>query len=658
MKKKLLSLGLALFFAGLAVNAQNNLSSPPTHIYKNTPVLNLASPDMSQIRAEDLERDRKGQLYRIGVSMFTNITTTNAGLWTTLPDGGKIWQLRFKSPGAEALGFLFSAFHIYDDASVEVFSQNGTLLHDRLTKEDVLEHGQQHIDLCFGEEMVLQIREPKGTRASEILLSEVMYGYRDTGNKIQKDFGDSESCQVNINCSEGTDWQDEKRGVARILVKDGNQYGWCSGSLVNNTANNCKPLFLTALHCGVTSSTADFNQWRFYFKYEAAGCTSPNSQGSLGGSATSITGAVKLANSNDGGGDYGSDFLLVQLGTIAGEAATIAKLKTPAISAYWNGWDANNTAATAGVSIHHPAGDIKKVSTFNSALGSSTWSNVPNTHWRVRWVTTTNGSGVTEGGSSGSPLFTYNGGNSRIVGTLTGGSSYCTSVSSPDFYGKVSYHWQSNTTAGNVPLKTYLDPANTGALVINGSSDPCTLTAPNAQFSGTPLSVMTGGTVQFSNLSTNATTWAWTIVPGTAGTAWSFTGGTSATSQNPQVQFNTVGKYSVALVASNGTGSDTESKINYVAVYNSAAGIDESPVFATVSVYPNPVTEQLSIDLTDLPATHVSIEVYDITGKLLHTVKDKSGSVVEINMAGLAGGVYQVILKSGENTSIRRVIKQ
>jgi len=186
----------------------------------------------------------------------------------------------------------------------------------------------------------------------------------------------------------------------------------------------------------------------------------------------SITGCFFLASSNDGGGTSGSDFLLVQMGSAANEATTITKMKQYNFAAYWNGWDATTTASTSGVSIHHPSGDIKKISTYTAALTSTSWG-ISGTHWRVLWAATANGHGVTEQGSSGSPIFNHNGGNSRIVGTLTGGGSFCTATNSPDAYGKMSYHWTSNGTPTNERLKTFLDPANTGVLVLNGSQDPC-----------------------------------------------------------------------------------------------------------------------------------------------------------------------------------------
>lgn len=580
MKKNLFSLGAAVFFAFSAFFAQNSSQTnlPVLAKYaatKNVPTLQLAAPNLEALRIEDQERDKNGQLYRIGVASYTNVTTQNSGLWTTLPSGDRMWQLNVKSQGAEALSFLFDVFRIYDQSSIWVQDKQGNMLHKKMTAADVETHEMQNLALCFGDEMTLVVMEPKGSRASELHMDRVMYNYRSTGNPNVQKINESDACQVNVNCTpEGNNWQDEKRGVARIYVVESGSAGWCTGSLVNNTAQDCKPLFLTALHCGVSTSAANMNQWKFYFRYEATACTNPTTTGTLANFF--ITGCVRLADSGDGGGNSGSDFLLVQLGTLANQATTVTTLKSANFNAYWNGWDANNVTSNSGVSIHHPSGDIKKISSYSANLVSSTWSSVPNTHWRVTWVATTNGHGVTEGGSSGSPIFNNNGGNSRIIGTLTGGSSYCNATSSPDLYGKTSYHWTSNGTAANRQLKTYLDPGNTGLLVLDGSNDPCTVVNPSvpvANFVGNPLSVSSGGTVSFTDQTTGVpTSWSWTITPGSAGTDWSYTGGTSATSQNPQVIFNTVGQYTISLTASNSLGSDNETKNNYITVTAAAAG--------------------------------------------------------------------------------------
>ena len=565
MKIRLLYIVLLLLMINTKGYSQENIPVLSKQIFdKNIPLTIISAPEMNAIHAEDLERDKNGVLYRIGVNRPANISLNNTGIWKTLPNGDRQWQMHIKSPGAEAISFLFEVFKIYGGTTLNIQDISGKALHNTLTSKDVESHFMQNAALCFGDEMIMTIYEPAYTKSSEIFIDRIIYNYRATGNPNAQKINESEACEVNVNCSPvGNNWQDEKRGVARIYVVEGGGAGWCTGSVVNNTALDCKPLFLTALHCGVSATAGNMNQWKFYFRYEAPTCTNPSVAGTL--DDYFITGCVRLADSNDAGGDSGSDFLLVQMGSIANQAATITTMKSANFNCYWNGWDANNTATTGGAGIHHPAGDIKKISTFNGTTVSTTWGgSVSNTHWRLTWSANSNGHGVTEGGSSGSPLFNNSSG--RIIGTLTGGGSFCTALNSPDSYGKMSYHWTSNGTPNNERLKTYLDPGNTGLLVLNGSSDPCTAvnpTVPVAQFSATPTTVNSGGTVSFTDLSTGSpTSWAWTI----SGSGWSYTGGTSATSQNPQVIFNTVGQYTVTLVASNSMGSDNEVKSNYITV--------------------------------------------------------------------------------------------
>jgi hypothetical protein len=472
MKKRLLLLTALLFLVLSFGFSQSQLPSLTKVIFdKNIPLTIISAPDLNAIQQEDITRDKNGVLYRIGVDRTANITLNNTGLWKTLPNGDRQWQMHIKSPGAEAISFLFEVFKIYGGTTLNIQDVTGKPLHNTLTSKDVESHFMQNAALCFGDEMILTLHEPAYTKASEILIDRIIYNYRSTGNPSVQKINESDACEINVNCSPvGDNWQDEKKGVARIYVVEGGGAGWCTGSVVNNTALDCKPLFLTALHCGVSATTANMNQWKFYFRYESTNCTNPSTAGTL--DDYFISGCVRLADAADGGGTTGSDFLLVQMGTLANQAATITTMKSANFSCYWNGWDANTTATTGGACIHHPAGDIKKISTFNGTTVSTTWGgSVSSTHWRITWSANSNGHGVTEGGSSGSPLFNNSSG--RIIGTLTGGGSYCTALTSPDIYGKMSYHWMSNGTPNNERLKTYLDPGNTGLLVLNGSANPC-----------------------------------------------------------------------------------------------------------------------------------------------------------------------------------------
>lgn len=89
----------------------------------------------------------------------------------------------------------------------------------------------------------------------------------------------------------------------------------------------------------------------------------------------------------------------------------------------------------------------------------------------------------------------------------------------------------------------------------------CGPAAPVANFMADNTAPCIGATVNFTDISTNTpTSWAWTFSP----TSVTYVGGTTAASQNPQVQFSTVGPYTATLVATNGIGSDSEIKTSYI----------------------------------------------------------------------------------------------
>ncbi len=88
-----------------------------------------------------------------------------------------------------------------------------------------------------------------------------------------------------------------------------------------------------------------------------------------------------------------------------------------------------------------------------------------NTHWRVNWIATQNGHSVTEGVSSGSPLFTSN---KKIIGQLHGGSpDNCSDpANDPGEYGRFDVSW--NGPSPQRRLKDWLDPSNTNQNTIEG----------------------------------------------------------------------------------------------------------------------------------------------------------------------------------------------
>ena len=85
-----------------------------------------------------------------------------------------------------------------------------------------------------------------------------------------------------------------------------------------------------------------------------------------------------------------------------------------------------------------------------------------------------------------------------------------------------------------------------------------------ANFTANNTAPCIGSTVTLSDNSTGVpSSWSWSFSPATV----VYVGGTSVTSQNPQVQFNAAGSYTVTLIATNASGSNTMNKPGYIMVY-------------------------------------------------------------------------------------------
>jgi PKD repeat protein len=94
--------------------------------------------------------------------------------------------------------------------------------------------------------------------------------------------------------------------------------------------------------------------------------------------------------------------------------------------------------------------------------------------------------------------------------------------------------------------------------------------APKADFYADHFVICAGGSVNFTDQSYGVAPTSW---------SWTFTGGTPATSvdQNPTVQYNTPGTFSVKLVATNSNGSDSLIRNAYIIVTDPATS-DTAPL--------------------------------------------------------------------------------
>jgi hypothetical protein len=400
------------------------------------------------------------------------------------------------SPGAQAVQPLFDAFHLPEGARLFAYTPSNNYVAGAFTARNHTRSGAFAIAPLPGDALVLELHLPAGVpqQGLQLHVYSLIHCYRDWASGQRKGFdeiGASGNCNVNAACAEGDNWQAQRDAVVGIgLILPVFGASLCTGTLVNNTAQNFAPYVLTALHCGLhpfNSTLAPQNlldQWTFYFDFRSPGCTYSGNQNDIPNQT--LTGCTVIEHSDDDGGENGSDFLLLELNE------EIPENFTP----YWAGWNAEDIPATNGVGIHHPLGDLMKISTYTSPLQHEQWGTLDSSHWKVQWVATANGYGITEGGSSGSALFDQNG---RLVGTLTGGNSGCGTSDKTDEYGKMSYHWNRNGVGNH--LRPWLDPTNSGVLTLDGTYRSNGLPANGLQTAST-ISVYPnptqGGTLQLS----------------------------------------------------------------------------------------------------------------------------------------------------------------
>jgi hypothetical protein len=450
----LLCLFTAAAVAGISGAASRVPGDPPGKSPASA-VIVLPAPDIEKLAADDLADGKEAAPYRFAVMIPAGISL-EGGKWSSMHTGRvSARSLLITAPGALGLALYFDEFRLAPGERVSLCTAGGQPVRT-YTGDDNPPSGLFAMPLLPGESVFLEYSGPSGGEGLSVLhLSEVAYAYRGLGF-LHGMKGQSDTCEVNIYCSpEGDNWQERKDGVVRIQVKISGGAYWCTGSLVNNTRQDKTPYILTADHCaykmGHYATQNDLDQWIFYFRYESQGCEPPFIPPAI----KSITGATKVAQGGNQGND-GSDFYLLLL----------KQDIPPDFNPYYLGWSRKDSATAQSTCIHHPAGDIKKISTNNQLLQTISWNNSGlNSHWKVYWMQTPNGHGVTEGGSSGSPLFDMAG---RIIGTLTGGFTSCTAPDTFDFYGKFSYHWQTNGLADTARLSPWLDPDNTGVTTLAG----------------------------------------------------------------------------------------------------------------------------------------------------------------------------------------------
>jgi lysyl endopeptidase len=407
------------------------------------PALSVAFPpidatEIASARAANSRAQAKRVQVGIERSTFGLPGTESADLpWREI--GGRLvarWEV--VTPGAEALRIQLAAARIPEGVELRFAgSDDPDTVYGPMSALDFRDGARPWSPVLRGEAALIEVVAPRDMRPGDLALTvsrishlfanplepEVAFRAKTTG-----------SCSTDFICRAATDaaLATVGKAVARMVFQDGGSFR-CTGTLLNPTDGSPAPYFYSASHCIHTQAAAD-TLATFWF-YDSTACVSP-AHGVVNPGAFQIFAGATLLYS-----DTNSDVSFMRLN------------ETPPAGSVRAGWDATALGVgTALTAVHHPAGDLKAVSLGtvggfqNGIVGGPSGSFVIS-----NWT-----NGVTEGGSSGSGIFTGTSSTQyKLRGGLWGGPSACgASASLFDYYSRLDLAYPS--------IKQWIDPPSVG----------------------------------------------------------------------------------------------------------------------------------------------------------------------------------------------------
>lgn len=388
--------------------------------------------DVPALLAEDA-RGGLGPL-RFGVQVPIVVDLETHGQWSETPTGGLVWRVGIAAPGAYSIGLEFSKFRLPEDASLFLYDERLENVFGAYGHRNENPDGEFTIQPFPRASGILELQLPSGyTPDLQLAVDHVIHDYKnifdmerefeeiEAQNGSSGDSGDG-GCTINVNCPDGDPYPLLKRATVRTFSAG----FFCSGVLLNNTAEDGSQYLLTAHHCQQTNNTT------LTFNYQTANCG-----GGFAPQGQTVNGVTLLAT------HALSDNRLLQVNNNIPSS----------YNAYLAGWSRQTANLSFGMSMHHPAGGPKNIS-IDSNGGSKVTINLEGQlvrTWGMDFQI-----GGTAGGSSGGPLFDNN---DRVRGVLSGGPEFDCFES---YYGRFYEFWNASSIA------QWLDPLNTNQNTLDG----------------------------------------------------------------------------------------------------------------------------------------------------------------------------------------------
>jgi len=460
----------------------------------------VAFQAMDQARVDAVRRENAApgqKVLRIGIErrVASEALSNRTGLvWRALPDGGQTARIEVTSPGAVALRSALDIAALPAGAELRFVGSDVSAAAVAVVSADEIAQLRRVDPLYWtpvteGERQTIEVFLPAGadSRWARMSLQAVSHLFvSPQGSLAAAKIGESDPCEIDAKCvtNPSPAYIDAKNAVARMLFQTSQGSSLCTGTLLNDTDTATQvPHFFTAAHCFTSQSVA--NTLTTFWFYEATSCGS---------------GVLDASSRQVGGG------ATVQFASVASDVLFLRLNNAPPTGATFLGWNAAALAVGNEILLlHHPAGDVKKVSLGQvkgfgpSSLASGNFIQAGYTN------------GTTEGGSSGCALLTLSTGGYQLRGGLLGGSAGCAntgSLANPDnsddysrfdqVFPSLQAFLQPSTTPSNIDYSgAWSNPAQSGwgVVVIRGASGAYAINIYHYNESSIPIWFLSAGTL-------------------------------------------------------------------------------------------------------------------------------------------------------------------
>ncbi len=373
---------------------------------ENIPIVSTPLVDVETVLEEDRRTGR--EMPRIGIKQDLNIRLDDGQV---IKRGNyTIWNMTLYSKNSKSLSIRFDDTYLPDKAIMFLYNKETKFIVGPIHQTD-FRNGTYRSDYLNGDHIDITIFIPDINLEEDLTLTINTFDYGIISFRVfDDDFQDSEPCNVNVACEEGNGWECQSESVCKIIHST---IGSCTGSLINNDCCDLTPIILTADHCVAGLPVDDY---LYRFNYQSPQCD-PNGETSPSQWTTYFGSEIRACWG-------GTDFGLVEL------------FDRPTSNMSFAGWDRTNQTPPNSTFIHHPSGDVKKI-TFDNGVSTPAGN-----FYNFNLTPGTNGDfGTLEGGSSGCPK--YNPGQ-RIIGQQSGGTPHrilCNTTNSDNIDGRLDRSW-------------------------------------------------------------------------------------------------------------------------------------------------------------------------------------------------------------------------